>query len=87
MVWLAFALVFIVFSFWRGGLDFFAGLIGVVYPPAAVFLLMLSAVFIILIQFSVIISKLSNNNKSLVQEMGILKQEVQELKDREKNEK
>ena len=87
MVWLAFALVFIVFSFWRGGLDFFAELIGVVYPPAAVFLLMLSAVFVILIQFSVIISKLSNNNKSLVQEMGILKQEVQELMDKDKNDK
>ena len=80
LLWIFFAIVFIVFSFWRGGLDFIAQLLGIAYPPAALFLILLMAVFLILIEFSIIISKLSDMNKTLAQEIGILKQEVEKLK-------
>lgn len=84
LLWLFVSIVFIVFSFWREGLDFLAQSMGVSYPPAALFLILLVAVFLILIEFSIIISKLSDRNKTLTQEIGILKQEVLQLqKDRE----
>lgn len=84
LMWLFVSLVFIVFSFWREGLDFLAQSMGVSYPPAALFLILLVAVFLILIEFSIIISKLSDRNKTLTQEIAILKQEVLQLqKDRE----
>ena len=81
LLWIFFAIVFIVFSFWRGGLDFIAQLLGIAYPPAALFLILLMAVFLILIEFSIIISKLSDKNKTLAQEIGILKQELEKLKE------
>ncbi len=83
LLWIFFAIIFIVFSFWRGGLDYIAQLIGIAYPPAALFLILLMAVILILIEFSIIISKLSDKNKTLAQEIGILKQELKELQNAE----
>lgn len=79
LLWLLFAVLFIVASFWRKGLDYLSLLIGVAYPPAALFLILLTALFIILIQFSIIISRLSENNKLLAQEFSILKMQLKEL--------
>jgi hypothetical protein len=75
-----FSLVFIVLSIWRGGLDYFSSLLGIAYPPAAIFIILLMAVFLILIQFSVIISQLSNKNKTLAQDLALLKFEFGKLK-------
>ena len=80
LLWIFFGAVFIVFSFWRQGLDYLASLIGVAYPPTAILLILLMAVFIILIQFSIIISRLSETNKTLCQEIGLLKFEIENLK-------
>jgi hypothetical protein len=38
------------------------------------------SVFFILIQFSIVISKLAEGNKNLIQEVGILKAELKKLK-------
>ena len=79
LLWIFFSVVFIVFSFWRSGLDYISGFLGVAYPPAALFLILLMAVFLILIEYSVIISKLSDRNKSLAQEIGLLKHRVENI--------
>ncbi len=81
LLWLASSLVFIIFSIWRHGLEFFAKLIGIAYPPAALFLILLLAIFLILIEFSVNISKLAEKNKILAQELGILRMELEKLKE------
>ena len=73
-------MVFVFFSIWRQGLEFFAGLMGIAYPPAALFLILLLAVFLILIEFSVNISRLSEQNKILAQELALLRNELQQLK-------
>lgn len=82
LLWLFFGLIFIVFSSWRAGLDYIAGIVGIAYPPAAMFLLFMLAFFFILIEFSTIISRLSDRNKNLTQEIGLLKMELKELKNR-----
>jgi hypothetical protein len=84
LLWLFFALVFLGLSVWRQGLDVISGLIGISYPPAALFLTLLIAMFLILIQFSIVISKLSENNKKLAQEVGLLKNEIETLKPKKK---
>ncbi|MCF7814783.1 MAG: DUF2304 domain-containing protein [Candidatus Cloacimonetes bacterium] len=83
ILWLFFSVIFVVLSIWREGLDFFAKLVGIEYAPSALFLLLVLAIFLILIQFSIVISKLSEENKKLSQEMGIMKLEVEELKKRD----
>ncbi|MDD3051748.1 MAG: DUF2304 domain-containing protein [Candidatus Cloacimonetes bacterium] len=86
LLWLFSSILFIVFSIWRGGLHSISRLLGIAYPPAAFFLIFFMAVFLILIQFSVIISKLSEENKKLAQEIGLLKKEMEE-KSFQKNKK
>lgn len=82
LLWLSSSIVFIVFSIWRNGLEYFAQLVGIAYAPAALFLILQLAIFLILIEFSIIISQLSDKNKVLAQEMALLKNEVEKLKTR-----
>ena len=81
LLWIFFSVVFIVLSFWRSGLDYISDFLGVAYPPAALFMVLLMAVFLILIEFSIIISKLSNKNKSLAQEIALLKQRLENIEE------
>jgi hypothetical protein len=80
LLWLFSSIVFIIFSIWREGLEFFAKLMGIAYPPAALFLILLLAIFLILIEFSINISKLSEKNKILAQELALLRNELESLK-------
>jgi hypothetical protein len=82
LLWLIFSLVFLFFSIWRDALDYLAHLAGIAYAPAAIFLVFFMAVFMILVQFSIIISKLSEQNKRLIQEIGLLKMEIKQLKEK-----
>ena len=43
LLWLFFTMVFIVFSFWRNGLEWISDVIGIAYPPAALFLILIMA--------------------------------------------
>jgi hypothetical protein len=80
LLWIFSSVLFIFFSIWRHGLEHFAQLVGIAYPPAALFLILLLAIFLILIEFSRIISKLTDRTKTLSQELGILKAEFEKLK-------
>lgn len=80
LLWLFFGIIFIVFSFWRKGLDWVSDVVGIAYPPAALFLILLMAVFFIMIEFSVIISRQSEWIKKMGQDVGLLKMEIEQLK-------
>jgi hypothetical protein len=79
ILWLFFTIIFIVFSIWRDGLEWVSETIGIAYPPAALFLILIMALFVIMIEFSVIISKQSFWIKSMSQDIGIMKHELKEL--------
>lgn len=79
LLWLCFGIFFLFFSIWRDGLDKFSRLIGIYYAPAALFLILIMGMFFILLHYSIIISELSEKNKNLVQDVGILKFQVNEL--------
>ena len=53
---------------------------GIHYAPAALLLFLILGVLIILIHYSIIISKLTESNKNLIQEMALLKNEIEEDK-------
>lgn len=79
LLWLFSSVIFIFFSIWRDGLEFFAKLMGIAYPPAALFLILLLAIFLILIEFSINISRLSERNKTLAQELALTRQKLEKL--------
>lgn len=81
ILWLFFGLIFLILSIWKGGVDFIAKIVGIAYSPAALFLILLMAVFIIMIEFSLIISQIADVNKHLAQDVGILREEIEHMKE------
>ncbi len=75
LLWLFFGCVFLFLSLWRESLDIIASVLGIAYAPAAIFLILIIAIISILIHFSIAISGLTEQVKTLVQEVGLLKME------------
>jgi hypothetical protein len=73
IIWLATGVVFLLLSIFRGLLDKLSYAIGISYPPAALFLIMIIGLTLILMHFSVVISELKETQKKLVQEIGLLR--------------
>lgn len=82
LLWIVFGVIFIVIAIWNKGLEVISRLLGIFYAPAAFLLILIVAIFLILIQYSIIISSLNEKNKMLVQELGILKMQFKEMSDR-----
>ena len=76
LLWLFFGMVFLIISIWRGLLELISVWLGIVYPPAAFLLILIMGIFLILIQYSVVISKLTEKTKRMSQEIGLLKEEI-----------
>jgi hypothetical protein len=73
ILWLIFGFIFIFFSIWKNGLDYISELVGIYYPPAFLFLLLIVAIILILVQFSIVISNQSDNIRQLTQEIALMK--------------
>lgn len=80
LMWLGTGAMFILFSVWRQGLEMLGNLMGIAYAPAALFIILLVGILLILIQFSMIISRLSERSKLIAQEHALLQQEVEKLR-------
>ncbi len=79
LLWLGCGFIFLFFSIFKPLLQIFANTLGIIYAPSALLLMLILSAFFILIQYSVVISKLSESNKNLIQEVGILKAELKKL--------
>ena len=66
--------IFLVLSIWRDSLEFISRALGIAYAPAAIFIILIMCLFMIMIQFSMIISKQANQISSLAQEVALLRQ-------------
>jgi hypothetical protein len=77
LIWLIVSTVFIIFSFWKNGIDWLAGVMGIAYAPSVLFLMLLFGIVMLLIEFSLIISKQAEKIKVLSQELGLIKQELE----------
>ena len=77
LLWLFFGVVFMVISLWRGSLELIAGMLGIAYAPAALFIILFVALISILIHYSIVLSRQSETIVHLVQEVGLLRMEGQ----------
>jgi hypothetical protein len=73
LLWLLIFLSFVVISLFKPILELIAKVAGIYYPPAALLLLLILGITIILIHYSTVISKLSEQNKTLIQEVALIK--------------
>jgi hypothetical protein len=79
LLWLLTGIVLLVLSLWRGGLNTIAGWAGVeTYPPAILFAVASFFVLAVLLHYSTVISKLSDQNSILAQRVALLEQQISE---------
>jgi hypothetical protein len=76
IVWIVCTIVLILFSFWRNGLEIVASMLGVYEAPNLVFTGAIFAIFIYLLHLSVVVSKLSSQNKKLAQDIALIKEKM-----------
>lgn len=79
LLWMLSSAVMLGLSIWRGALEEVSGLIGVAYAPSALFVIAFGFVLLLLLHFSLVISRLADENKVLAQRIGLLQQQVGEL--------
>ncbi len=87
ILWLFFGVLLLFFSIWREGLHLLSGLLGIHYPPVTLLLILIISLLLILVQYSVEISKLTCKIIELSQELGITRLELEELKRKNKDKK
>jgi hypothetical protein len=83
LLWILTAVVLFALSVWRGILDLLARAVGIYYPPSALFLVGFGFVLLLILHFSVIVSRLSKRNQELAQALALLREEL-EAKERGK---
>ena len=80
LLWLATGGVLLVLSAWRGGLNTIAGWVGVsTYPPAVLFAVATLFILLVLLHYSTVISKLTDENVELAQRVALLEEQVGRL--------
>ena len=77
LLWLLTGVVLLVLSAWRGGLNTIARWVGVeTYPPAILFAVAAFFILAVLLHYSTVISRLSDQNSLLAQRVALLEEKV-----------
>jgi hypothetical protein len=79
LLWLFSSLLLLVLSVWSGLLNDLASALGVSYPPSALFAVAFVVILVLLVHFSLAVSRLSDQNKVLAQRLGILQLKIEQL--------
>lgn len=79
LLWLFSTAVLLGLSVWRNLLERFADTVGIFYAPSALFAVAFGFVLLLLLHFSLVISRLADQNKVLAQKLGQLQQRVDDL--------
>ena len=76
LLWLLSATVLLALSLWGGALQALADLVGIAYPPNALFLVAFGFVLVLLLHFSLAVSRLSDQSKVLAQRLALVEQRL-----------
>jgi hypothetical protein len=79
LIWLFTSFAILTLSVWRELLHIMAQAFGFYYPPSFLFLAGLGFLHLIVLHFSIVLSKLTEKNKRLAQELGIMRDELQKV--------
>ncbi|MCA9732590.1 MAG: DUF2304 domain-containing protein [Deferribacteres bacterium] len=86
LLWFGSALVLLVLSCWKNLLEIIANLLGVYYAPSALFLIAAFFGILLALHFTLVISELSEKNKTLAQEVGLLSLKIDLLEKKKQTE-
>ncbi|MEB3237937.1 MAG: DUF2304 domain-containing protein [Candidatus Sericytochromatia bacterium] len=77
---LGIALVFLVLATWRPLLEKLAFAVGIAYPPAALLLIMASGAYAMMLHHAIVLTRLEDRQRTLVQEVALLRLELEHLR-------
>ncbi|HEV2768558.1 MAG TPA: DUF2304 domain-containing protein [Solirubrobacteraceae bacterium] len=80
LLWLFSAATLLMLAVWRNVLELFANAVGIFYAPSALFAIALGFVLMLLLHFSLVISRLADQSKVLAQRVGLLEREIDVLR-------
>jgi hypothetical protein len=82
LLWLVTGLALTALSAWRDGLNTIAGWVGVRgYPPAVLFAVAILFILAVLLHYSTVVSRLSDQNIVLAQKLALLEEELRAGRD------
>jgi hypothetical protein len=82
LLWLLTGVVLLVLSLWRGGLNTIAGWFGISgYPPAILFAVGILFILLVLLHYSTVISRLSDQSTILAQRLALLEERFRASED------
>lgn len=79
LLWLLSGVVLLGLSTFRGLLEDAAELIGIEYPPSALFFIAFAFVLVLLLHFSVAVSRLADQSKVLAQQLALLEKRMRDV--------
>jgi hypothetical protein len=82
ILWLLAAVTLFVLAAWKGLLTTLSNDVGISYPPSALFAVAIGLIVILLMYFSLVVSRLSDQNKILAQRLALLQRRVEEGEER-----
>jgi hypothetical protein len=81
LVWLFSALALLALGAWGGLLETVAKAIGIFYPPSALFVIAFGFILLLLLHFSVAVSRLTDQTKVLAQRLALLDERQRSLEE------
>jgi hypothetical protein len=79
LLWLFCTAVLLGLAVWKDALEQFASAVGIYYAPSALFAIALGFISVLLLHFSLVISRLADQAKVLAQRVSLLQQRVEQL--------
>jgi hypothetical protein len=76
LLWLFSTVVLLGLAVWKDLLEQVASAIGIFYAPSALFVVAFGFILVILLHFSLVISRLADQTKVLAQRVGLLQQRL-----------
>ena len=76
LIWIFLAVGMILISLWTDILKFISDILGILYPPATLFLLLVVGILLLLFQYSIVISMHHERILRLTQEIALLKEKL-----------
>jgi len=81
ILWLFTGVVLLVLSAWREALNTIAGWVGVTtYPPAVLFAVATVFILMVLLHYSTVLSRLSDQSTILAQRLALLEQQLEDAR-------
>ncbi|MEA2366600.1 MAG: hypothetical protein QOE69_1164 [Thermoleophilaceae bacterium] len=76
LLWLFSGLSLLVLAVWKGLLQIVADAIGIFYPPSALFVIAFGFILVLLLHFSLAVSRLADQNRMLAQRLALVEQRM-----------